>query len=204
MIFLAAIAAGLAAGWLGRGRLGNLAHADLRAVDLILGAFAAQALLSLAGRLGWAAAGALPAAIYTLSFCALLYAIWCNRRLTGAGLLFVGTVANLVAVISGGGRMPVAPDRLADLGGLATLAQLGTGQSPIHTLARPGTLWYWLGDWIPVPSITGRATLVSIGDLFLLLGLIVVVERLMRATGGERRTTGGEGRGRGGGGPGGG
>jgi len=71
-----------------------------------------------------------------------------NSRLSGARWMFVGLLANGIAMITHGGAMPLAPEIVAQLG-LGLPGNLVAGTKNVITAP---TLWRWLGDGIPIQT----------------------------------------------------
>jgi len=96
--------------------------------------------------------------------------LWANRRLPGAILLGVGTVANAIPIVLNHGIMPqwATAHRLAGL-------PAGTGFQNSTPLAHPHLLW--LGDVIPFPAPWGLHNVLSIGDIAIFAGMAVLLHR---------------------------
>jgi Family of unknown function (DUF5317) len=96
--------------------------------------------------------------------------LWANRRLPGAALLGVGTVANAIPIVLNRGIMPqwATAHRLAGL-------PAGTGFQNSTPLAHPHLLW--LGDVIPFPAPWGLHNVLSIGDIAIFAGMAVLLHR---------------------------
>lgn len=99
--------------------------------------------------------------------------LWANRHLRGARLIATGAIANTVAIAVNAGIMPasVTAQRIA---GLAT----GTGFQNSAHLAHPHLLW--LGDIIPVPGPWPLGNVLSIGDLVIYAGMLVLLHNTCR------------------------
>jgi hypothetical protein len=94
--------------------------------------------------------------------------LWVNRRLPGVPLLATGAISNTLAIAANAGVMPASltAQRAA---GLAT----GTGFQNSAHLAHPHLLW--LGDIIPIPGPGPLANVLSIGDLVIYTGMLVLL-----------------------------
>jgi hypothetical protein len=94
----------------------------------------------------------------------------------GISLVAVGFALN-VAVIAANGAMPVSQP---------ALDHVGEGRAPVtetqlwkHVRASPDTVFSGLGDNIPVPGPEGIRSVVSIGDIVMLLGLALALGAAM-------------------------
>ena len=94
--------------------------------------------------------------------------LWVNRRLPGVPLLATGAIANTLAIAANAGVMPASltAQRAA---GLVT----GTGFQNSAHLAHPHLLW--LGDVIPIPGPAPLANVLSVGDLVIYAGMLVLL-----------------------------
>jgi hypothetical protein len=116
------------------------------------------------------------------SYALLLAFVWVNRRLVAAPLLLIGLVLNL-AVVAANGGMPVSGSaiRSVDAQAIAPAAD-AVGK---HHLESSADVLVPLGDNIPVPQPVGA--ILSIGDLFLYLGIMVFVISVMLGRPGSNR-----------------
>jgi hypothetical protein len=153
------------------GRLGRLAEVRFRAPGLAIGGLAAQVLVvSVFPELpDW-----LAVTIHFASYAAVLAFIVLNRSLPGLWLVGVGGLANLVAIAANGGVMPASADALRTAGRAAT----EEGFTNSEVLAHPHL--EFLGDVIPLPSWMPFANVFSIGDVFIAVGVFVLVHGICR------------------------
>lgn len=176
MIFLAAIVAGLVAGWIGRGRLLGLAEVRLRAWPAVLAGVLCNVLLPLA----WPGMRAVPLA--ELARACLLYGLvgyllWANRDLAGVVPLAVGAACNALATLRYGGRMPVWV--AAAWRQPAARARLVAGGYVDHAPMWQPHFIGWLGDVFTVPPPL-RPDVFSIGDVGIAIGLALFLAAAMR------------------------
>ena len=97
-----------------------------------------------------------------------------NFRLPGIALAGAGLVLN-VLVIGLNGAMPVAEDASESAGIRRSLEQAGLK----HELLDSDTRLPWLGDVLPIPFLR---EVLSIGDIFLALGIAYLVYARMTQT----------------------
>jgi Family of unknown function (DUF5317) len=99
--------------------------------------------------------------------------LWTNRRLPGGPLIATGALANAVAIVANAGTMP-ASATAQRLAGLKT----GNGFQNSAHLAHPHLLW--LSDIIPVPGPWPLGNVLSIGDIIIFTGMLVLLHRTCR------------------------
>lgn len=170
MILVACVLLGaVAAGWLGGGRLRNLAHVSLRGTWLVFLAVGLQATLMAASAAG-APVEPLARPLLSASYLSLFAFAVANRYLPGMLLVVLGFGLNAAAIVANG-AMPVAGDSLLAAGGLA---ELEPGK---HRLLADGDALPWLADVIAIRLLR---TVVSVGDVVLAAGVGLLVPGLMR------------------------
>lgn len=105
-----------------------------------------------------------------------------NRHIVGSKLVMLGMLANTVASITNGGRMPVSKHAVVAVIGQKAANELMKGSYVRHLLVTDYSRLNILGDIIPgkkplflIPSIY------SIGDVLLTLGVAIAIITLMRA-----------------------
>ncbi len=160
------------------GSLRAFASLRLRAILLVLGGFLIQLLIfPLTGD------GLLPAQatapLYLLSMALLVWWVWLNRQLPGILLIGAGVVMNLAAIAANGGVMPIDPDAAAYAGKLV-LAESDVALN--NSLPSDGDVRLWLlTDIFPVPAGIPLATVYSLGDVLLTIGISILCARTMLA-----------------------
>ena len=147
-------------------------------------------LIDLPFRWGWAALSslALQVALTTLaptgssgllklahvaSYLLAAACIFANRRITGLPILALGAALNFVTITANDGVMP-ASARAMRLAGLAPAEHFGNSAA----LADPHLLA--LGDVLPVPGPWPLGNVMSVGDLLIFVGLLVVLHHACR------------------------
>lgn len=156
------------------GRFLNLSEIKLRAWPLLLLGFGMQAVADwLPSDKNWSHDAAVTLVI--LSFIPLLAIAWFNRHEAGMWLVGLGVFMNFTVIAVNGG-MPVLPEAASiGLGREITAADFDALSK--HVLMDENTQLAFLGDVIPVRIIRN---IVSLGDVFLAVGLGVFVEDQMR------------------------
>ena len=147
------------------GRLSNLGDVDTRAWWLLIVGLGLQ----LAATFIPGSSRPLAVALLLASYLAILAMVWINRNEPGMWIAGIGLFMNFIVIALNGG-MPVLPAS-AELAGLGSDLTL----SGRHVLLDTSTVAPFLGDIIPLPG-----TVISLGDVFLAIGLGVFIEEQMR------------------------
>ncbi len=163
MLFVIGLA--IIIGWSRGGRLANLTEIRVRIWWLLFIGFGLQgvAIFLPSDRHD------LAVALILASYVPLLLFVWLNRHMTGMWIAGIGILMNFTVIALNAG-MPVMFEAIEVAGGGGIL-DLGAR----HVLMTDATLLPFLGDVIPLP-----ASVISIGDVFLAIGIGVFVEDRMR------------------------
>lgn len=146
------------------GRLSNLTDVDTRAWWLLVVGLVLQIVAT-----ATAGSRALAIALLLVSYGLILAMVWINRQEPGMWIAGIGLFMNFVVIALNGG-MPVLPAS-AEIAGLSSTVAAG-GR---HVLLDQGTIAPFLADIIPLPG-----AVISLGDVFLAIGLGVFIEEQMR------------------------
>ncbi len=179
MILLIAIVLSLTIGLLRGGRLRRIAEIPLRYGWVALVALGLQVIFVSGPRWGVA----LPMGVLVASYALLIAVVALNWRLPGMPLVGLGLALNLAVMAANGGYMPVSPEALAraGLGHLAAQVEYGApilGAKDI-LLPREATRLWWLGDTLAVPGPAPLRAVLSVGDVFLAAGVIVLLQKAL-------------------------
>jgi hypothetical protein len=117
--------------------------------------------------------GGLGAPIYVVSTACVGAAVLANRAITGLPLVLAGAASNLAAIIANGGYMPASAEAMAALGRTAPTVYSNSSIVATPALA-PLTDIFALPTWLP------WANVFSIGDVFIAIGVVVVMVAAMR------------------------
>ena len=176
---LVALLIGLLAG----GRMRNIDYIDLRAPWLLIAAFPIQAAVVKipADRAPWLA----PVAplLVVVSYLVLLYALARNWHLWGFRIALLGIALNFLVVVTNGGLMPtsVAAVRAVQAGELAD--QLESGRYGKNAVLTADTRLPFLADVLPLAWPYPRPCVISVGDIFITLGLSLFIFQAVGAFG---------------------
>jgi len=183
MILLVAALAALAIVLLRGGKLHRLAGVNIRTSWLILAAFALQLYLVYvpAGRSrGFLDPGAW---LHLGSYLLLLAAVWQNRNLPGIKLIGIGLLLNLAVIVANGGFMPIEPETVVRIGHGSRVMDLQAGyrvhQAKDVVLPRELTRLWPLSDIFVLAAPFPMPTAFSLGDVFLSVGVFVLLQRVM-------------------------
>jgi Family of unknown function (DUF5317) len=146
------------------GRLGALGEIRPRAVWAVLLAAAIQVgITQVAG-----GSHELHVVLHVLSYVLDAYFLFANRRLAGVPVVALGAALNVLAIVANGGVMPANASALR-ISGIAS--RPGFDNSAV--LAHPHLAF--LGDVIPVPGPWPIGNVLSVGDLIIFIGALVVL-----------------------------
>ena len=146
------------------GRLARLAELDLKATWTVLVAAAVQVAVTSVYRTGYTLDLVLHAATYGL----VIWFLIANRRIVGLPLLSLGVALNTIAIASNGGVMPATRTALR-IAGIDTSGGYSNSAAVDHPKLQV------LGDIIPVPGPWPIGNVLSIGDLLIFAGALVVL-----------------------------
>jgi hypothetical protein len=169
------------------GRVGNLAHVEVKWAWLAPLAFLMQAYLiffpaDTAG--GLLSARSL---LLTASHFLLFVVVWQNRDLGGVKLIGVGLLLNFLVMVLNGGFMPITPDALVQIGYDGNVAQMQTGYIVGRTknmVTEPGDARLWfLSDIMVIPKPFPIPTALSVGDVVIVMGVFLFLRQSMFLSG---------------------
>lgn len=181
MILLAALAAGLLAGW-GWARWHRQPYQppQFRSLWLVVVGFLPQAAVAYLPAIRTHIPRPLAAAGLVLSLLLFLVFVWVNRRLPGMPLLLAGLLLNLAVMLANGGWMPISPANASRLMG-EDVFKYGTigdrfGQKDI--LLRPEDMRLgFLADRFMLPAWSPYQVAFSAGDLLIAAGVFWLLAR---------------------------
>lgn len=113
-----------------------------------------------------------PLSLHWLIYLAILVVTLLNFNKTFMKILFIGTLMNFIAIVSNNFKMPVLIAEIVS-NAEAKRIYLQTGQDLVHSLLTEETRFKILCDIIPLPPPYPYPKTISIGDVFLLIGVFV-------------------------------
>jgi hypothetical protein len=156
------------------GRLSRLGELEVRATWAVLVSAAIQVVITSAVRGG---DYALHVSLHVTSYALVAWFVFTNRRLIGMPFVALGAGLNVLAISLNGGVMPAASAALR-VAGIDTSAGFANSAAVEH----PRLLF--LGDVIPIPGPWPIGNVLSVGDLFIVTGALI----LLHGTCGSRLT----------------
>lgn len=148
------------------GKLSRLAAVRFRHTWLILSALGVQILIT---EIIPAAPHPLLVGLHLASYVAAGAAMWSNRRLPGLLVIGAGAALNAGVIAINGGTLPASARALAAAGLPTTTPDFTNSGIVEHPHLS------WLGDIVATPTWLPYRNVISIGDIFILLGAIVMV-----------------------------
>lgn len=120
--------------------------------------------------------------IYLISLtCALIF-LWLNRSTPGFPFVLLGLALNFAVIAANGGQMPGDPAQLERAGVLGKqLQEVAAGQWIPFTLIGEQTRLAFLGDVIYFPLFFREPTVISIGDIAIVVGELLFFNLTSRA-----------------------
>lgn len=149
------------------GRLSRLADIRPRAVWAVLAAAAIQVAITTFAAKG---SHSLHAGLHVFSYVLDAYFVFANRRLSGIPVVALGAGLNVLAITSNGGVMPASAWALR-ISGIAERTGFDNSAHVAHAHLA------FLGDVIPVPGPWPIGNVLSVGDLIIFTGALLVLHR---------------------------
>jgi hypothetical protein len=153
------------------GRLERLLELRLRARWAALAALALQVAITTFARGG---DHGIHVAAHLASYGLAAVFLVANRAIAGLWPIAVGGALNLVAIAANGGVMPASRAALA-----AAAVPAANGFDNSAALAHAHVAW--LGDVIPVPAPLGLGNVLSVGDLIIYAGALLLLHTACRS-----------------------
>ena len=175
VLVLAVLLVGMAVALMRGGKFRNLSDVRIRQWWLLPVAFALQLAAEVVPDLaGWSRGVTL--ALVLGSYVPLLALVALNRGTPGMWLIGIGILMNFTVIVANSG-MPVMSEAAYVAGG--TNADAAIVASAKHVLLDTSTALPFLGDVIPL-RLFGFGQVISLGDVFLAVGLARVLEHELR------------------------
>lgn len=161
-------------GYLLKGKLHNLADLQIRYTWLILVGFVMERVLNLLLQNQIIELSGMTYTLDLLMYILILICIGLNRDKIELIVMGIGFILNALAIFTNGGAMPVSSEALAYMGIVDDLANKG-----LYGIMNEATQFKILGDIIPI-QIGRLGFVISLGDIILCIGMMMLVIRGMR------------------------
>jgi Family of unknown function (DUF5317) len=171
MFILYALPIGLLLGLLLGGRLAGLGQLRFRWAGLALLGFATQVVLF--SEPVSARVGDLGPPIYVVSTAVVLVAVLRNLAIRGMAVVALGAACNLAAIVANGGYMPASASAAAEFG-------RGENAAYSNSLIVDAPALEPLTDVIALPRWLPFTNIVSVGDVLIAVGIVIVIAAAMR------------------------
>lgn len=109
--------------------------------------------------------------IQGITYVLLIIVIAMNYKQKGFLVLLIGTLLNFIVIMVNQGRMPVDITNLYNMMSPTVIERLSTGKDLIHSVANTNTRLKILADIIQISRPYPLPKSISIGDIFLAIGL---------------------------------
>lgn len=109
--------------------------------------------------------------IQGITYILLLIVIAINYKEKGFLLLLIGILLNFIVIMANQGRMPIDVANTYNMMSPAVIERLSSGKDLIHGLVSQNTHLKILADIIQIPKPYPLPKSISIGDVFLIIGL---------------------------------
>ncbi|MCX7920401.1 MAG: DUF5317 domain-containing protein [Clostridia bacterium] len=182
MLYIIAVVLGAIIGLTAGGKPSNLYNIRFERKGFILAAFAIQIIAQVMSVKGIEFVITYSYIVYGVVFCLALVGFWHNRHYTGVLVVGVGCIMNAAVMLANGGKMPVSYEALAKTNMAHTAEFLKASGNGKHMLAGDNVNLEFLSDIIPLPQFLGMGmNVVSLGDLMVTLGILVLVAEFIAA-----------------------
>lgn len=118
--------------------------------------------------------------IHIIIYIFLIAGLAMNWNSIGLRITLIGSLLNFFPIAMNNGKMPVSINSLAYSELYTQLSLLEEGRILTHTLISTNTKLPYLGDIIPIPKPYIFPKIISIGDVFISLGIFILIQIHMK------------------------
>lgn len=166
---------GLICAWIRKGKIKNIYRINVRAMYLFLLAALIQIFLSLSKALDLKYLSILAdnyfLYIYLFSYILLLIGVLLNTNNRFMRYIFIGIILNAIVIFSNGGKMPVSINGIRGINNNVIMTERSLDIK--HTGMKTSTKFKYLGDIFLIPKPYPLARVISIGDIFMMIGIVL-------------------------------
>lgn len=119
--------------------------------------------------------------IHIIIYLLLILGLAMNWDSIGLRITLFGSVLNFLPIYFNSGRMPVSLKALKYSKLYTQIRLLEEGRIMTHVLGTKTTPLIYLGDIIPIPKPYVFPKIISIGDIFMALGLFILIQVHMKS-----------------------
>ncbi len=160
------------------GELERMSHISVEGVYIFAAALLLRGLIWLFGIMDFSAFIGYSAIFLVISYFLLLFASLRNINLPGFKYISLGILLNLFVITVNVGKMPVLINQQIAMN-IDSTTLLEHGHNMIHSLKGSETLFAFLGDVILLPKPFPDNSILSVGDIMIFVGLIVLIQKTM-------------------------
>ncbi|MBU5293892.1 DUF5317 domain-containing protein [Anaerosalibacter bizertensis] len=117
--------------------------------------------------------------IHIIVYILLIIGLILNLKNKGILFVFIGSLFNFTAIILNGGKMPVSLEGLKYSSLLKQMDMLKNGKILTHKISTEAIRVYFLTDIIPIPNPYPLPKVISVGDIFVALGVFFIIQKEM-------------------------
>lgn len=115
---------------------------------------------------------------HILALFLLCISLFSNKDNPGFLIMGIGVLLNIIPIIFNK-KMPVSFDALIKTGNKRAIDIIVNNNSLSHGIFE-SPKFYFFSDIIPVNRVIGQSVVISIGDIFLLIGLIIAIIKIIK------------------------
>ena len=178
-MFLEAVLLGIAIGILRKGRLTSLGDTQFKGIWLIVIAMLVQISPIFLSRMKVMT----DQLIYMpfVAMCLMTLALFLNLDKSGIWVMILGSAMNLLAVAMNGFKMPIDFRGLEYAGLTGVIETINDGSLMNYiNMEQVRNFSRYLGKFIPLPDMYPFAKVLSIGDIFIMIGIIILIQGEMK------------------------
>lgn len=175
-MFVLSIVVAVIIGYLCKGQLSNLRFVQIKGITLIFASFIVEWMTKILLKQNILALGKVSWSLHLFTYILLFVMIFRNWEKNAIKLIGIGTLLNALVIFSNNGIMPVGIWAMERLG-----IPRGVTLEGMYLVMHDQMYFKILADILPV-RIMNRGFILSIGDLFLMAGLMLIVIQGMKKT----------------------
>ena len=161
-----------------KGKFKNLENIDIRAWYLLLVAASIQILSSIIKKLGFEFENIF-FYLHIFSYILMMACLLLNLKKNSMKIFLIGLILNFIVIFANGGKMPVSLNGIKGINDNIGI-ELPIGDFDIkHIGVTQDTKLVYLADIILIPEPYPLAKILSIGDIFIMIGLFVFLQEGM-------------------------